>query len=80
MSFSEYEDCFVWQCDGCGLTAEFEGSQRPGYFMSCVDELKRRGWRIWRDEGGQWGEWHHKCAKCRRTEPSILDMKFPKRA
>jgi hypothetical protein len=74
MSFSEYEDCFVWYCEGCDLQAEFpRGGQ--GSFLACVDELKRRGWRISR--GSEWGEWHHRCAKCACAEgASILDKKF----
>ena len=40
MSFSEYDSAFVWSCEGCGLECEFERSQQPGYFMSCVSEIK----------------------------------------
>ena len=42
MSMSEYEDCFIFQCDGCGLSAEFERGG-PGSFMACVGEIKSRG-------------------------------------
>jgi hypothetical protein len=78
MSFSEYENCFVWSCESCDATVEFKRIDQPGYFMSCVGELKARGWRIWRDREGEWGEWCHKCPKCRNGEAKkILDMKFP---
>jgi hypothetical protein len=72
MSFSEYDSAFVWSCEGCGLECEFERSQQPGYFMSCVSEIKAIGWRITRDQDG---EYHHHCSKCRRAESAnILDM------
>jgi hypothetical protein len=58
MSFIEYADCFVWQCDGCELRVEFP----PRNFWSCKDELKGRGWGFYRDE--QDGGWFHHCAKC----------------
>jgi hypothetical protein len=70
MSFDEFEDCFVWRCDGCGLTAEFTRGQ-PGTFRAAVDELKARGWRISRDRHG---EWNHRCAKCAKAvDAGILD-------
>lgn len=74
MSFSEYEDAFVWYCKGCSLQAEFErGGQ--GSFMSAVSELKQRGWLI--ERGSEYGEWHHHCAKCRRERGAkLLDMPF----
>ncbi len=76
MSFSEYEDAFVWSCEGCDLQAEFPRSQQPGYFMSCVYEIKDRGWRIRRDQDG---EYHHRCSKCRREEGAkLLAMPFGK--
>jgi hypothetical protein len=49
MSMDEYEDCFIFRCDGCGLTAEFARGA-PGSFMACVGEIKDRGWRISRDQ------------------------------
>jgi hypothetical protein len=57
MAMSEYEDCFVFACNGCGLTAEFERGG-PGTFMACVGEIKSRGWRIVR--AGD--DWEHFCS------------------
>jgi hypothetical protein len=54
---SEYEDCFVFTCDGCGLTADFDRGG-PGSFMACVGEIKSRGWRVVR--AGD--DWEHYCA------------------
>ena len=64
MSMSEYEDAFVFQCDGCGLTAEFARGG-AGSFVACVSEIKHRGWRIVRDDG----DWSHFCSspECRRA-------------
>ena len=63
MSFEEYDDAFVWRCDGgCGLTAEFP----PRNFYACKDEIKARGWRITRD--GVDGAWSHMCARCVKKE------------
>jgi hypothetical protein len=71
MSFSENEFSFEWTCDGCGLAAEFSRGG-PGSFMSCVDEIKHRGWLIQRTRDG---DWSHHCAKCRRKmAATILDM------
>ena len=42
MSMDEYEDAFVFRCDGCGLTAEFQRGG-PGSFMACVGEIKDAG-------------------------------------
>jgi hypothetical protein len=76
MSFSEYEDCFEWRCEGCGLTAEF-AREGAGSFMSAVGELKSRGWLI--ERGSEYGEWHHHCAKCRRERGAkLLEMPFGK--
>jgi hypothetical protein len=53
-----------------GLTAEFERGQ-PGNFRACVDELKARGWRISRE---RYGEWDHRCAKCKaKADAGLLD-------
>ena len=70
MSFIEYADCFMWECNGCGLRAEFP----PGNFHGCVAELKQRGWRITRDRDG---DWVHQCGRCVRKESvvSVLDRK-----
>jgi hypothetical protein len=68
MSFEEYEDCFVWQCDDCSLRAEFP----PGDFWGALAELKARGWRIWREEDG----WTHRCARCKKTGAEILATPF----
>jgi hypothetical protein len=69
--FEEHEDCFVWRCENCGLRAEFP----PSNFFACKDELKARGWRIWRDREG---DWNHLCGKCVRKEAKgvhVLDRK-----
>jgi hypothetical protein len=65
MSFSEYEDCFVWTCDKCGLAAEFPATS----FWNALGELKGRGWRIGRDDEG----WTHHCGKCWKSAKSLLD-------
>ncbi len=31
MSFDEYEDAFVWRCDGCGLSAEIQRGPAPSW-------------------------------------------------
>jgi hypothetical protein len=36
--------------------------------VSCVDEIKARGWRVERTDDGEWSEWRHKCPKCRKAE------------
>ena len=73
MSFTEFDDCFEWQCDGCGLKVEFP----PRDFWRCKDELKARGWRFIRDDCN--GEWAHRCLKCVKKEKesvvSWLDSK-----
>jgi hypothetical protein len=68
---SEYDDCFIWKCDGCPHEAVFPVHD----FWSALAQLKARGWQITRDEDG----WDHRCPKCKRERSaSILDMK-PKR-
>lgn len=64
MSMSEYEDCFVFQCNGCGLSAELARGG-PGTFMAAVGEIKSRGWRIVREDG----DYSHFCgnAECRKA-------------
>jgi hypothetical protein len=71
MSFSEYEDVFVWSCEKCDLTAQFP----PNDFYGCVAEIKARGWLIERDSEG---EWHHYCGRCRSKVNSakVMDMPF----
>ena len=64
MSLDEYEDKFVWICNGCEITVQFS---RDEDFYACVHELKLRGWRITR---GQSGEWLHRCSRCVRREQS----------
>jgi hypothetical protein len=74
MCFSEYDECFEWKCEACGLTVEFPRNG-AGSFMAAVHELKARGWLIAR--GRELGEWHHYCAQCRRGMAArILGMKF----
>ena len=67
MSFGEYEDCFVWTCDGCSQEAIFP----IGDFWRSLGELKARGWRVGRDDEGR----DHRCSKCRKKETSFLDRK-----
>jgi len=64
MSMSEYDDCFVFSCDGCGFEAEFARGG-PGTFMACVSEIKYRGWRIIREDG----DYSHFCdnPECRKA-------------
>jgi hypothetical protein len=70
MSFSEYEDCFAWECDKCSLSAEFSTTS----FWNALGELKGRGWRIWREDEG----WTHYCSRCaqaqREREKGLLDQ------
>ena len=67
MSFSEHEDCMIWQCDTCQLTVEFP----PDNFWHAHGELKSRGWQFIKDEGDR--SWEHKCAKCRVSAKELLD-------
>jgi len=71
MSFIEYEDAFVWECDSCGLRAEFP----PTNFWASKDEVKARGWHFFRDDRD--GVWSHTCAKCvkKQAKVSVLDRK-----
>jgi hypothetical protein len=67
MSFSEYEDCFVWTCDKCALSAEFPATSS----WSALAELKT--WRVWRDDES----WSHYCGKCKQqADVGILDRKI----
>jgi hypothetical protein len=67
--FSEFEDCFVWTCDKCGFAAEFPATS----FWGALGELKGRGWRVMRDDGG----WTHHCQRCaqaaRDADKGLLD-------
>jgi hypothetical protein len=69
MSFEEYEDAYVWQCEKCGLTAEFPRHD----FYACVAELKCRGWQSSRDDPDEGWQWHHKCKRCRLTLEEFLN-------
>jgi hypothetical protein len=70
MSFSEFEDCFVWSCDKCGLAVEFPATS----FWSAHGELKARGWRFIREYEGSWS---HYCSKCKQqADAGILDRKI----
>ena len=73
MAMSEYEDAFVFSCDGCGLSRRLRGG--PGSFLACVSEIKNRGWRISRDRDG---DWSHHCGKCRKSEAARLLDRAPK--
>jgi hypothetical protein len=68
MSFNEYEDCFVWACDGdnCERRAMFP----PDSFWSALRELKSRGWLVDRGKDGWW----HYCPRCRKTGAEVLAM------
>ena len=70
--FLEYEDEFVWRCDGkdCGKQAIFP----PTDFMDCVAELKSRGWSFYRDDDG----WTHHCQRCnhKHRQTDIMQRTF----
>ena len=73
MSFFEFEDAFVWQCDKCPHEAVFP----PGNFWGCIAELKARRWTFIRGEG----DWSHWCPDCKgKTAAEILDMPMGKRS
>jgi len=74
MSFSEYEVCFEWRCDGCGLTVEFP----PHNFSACWAELKSRGWRASRDTEEDGVSWSHKCGRCARKAVAELLNRKPR--
>jgi hypothetical protein len=76
MSFDESKDGFVWQCDRCGLVAEFP----PVGFWRALDELKARGWRMTREDGEDGYCWTHHCGRCRKTGAEILDMPVVRKA
>ena len=63
MSFEEFQDCFVWRCDDCGLVVEFP----PRDFWGCKDEIRARGWRFFREEG----TWFHSCARCTKKNENV---------
>jgi hypothetical protein len=70
MSFYEYDDCFVWQCDNCQRQVQFP----PEHFWQCIAELKSRGWTFSRnDDGG----WMHYCSSrdCQKIAVEILRKK-----
>jgi hypothetical protein len=70
MSFSEYEDCFVWTCDKCALSAEFPATS----FWAAHGELKARGWRFMREEEGAWSHYCGRCAQAQReADRGLLD-------
>jgi hypothetical protein len=71
MAFSEWEDCFVWQCDQCGHTVEFP----PTDFWGCVGELKSRRWGFQRHGDGGWS---HFCGRCRKPLAEVLKMPLMK--
>lgn len=67
MSFYEYPDAFIWECDTCHLQAQFP----PTSFWHGHGELKARGWRFTRDEEGAWS---HACGKCKaKADKGLLD-------
>ena len=74
MSFSEYEECFIWRCDDCGLEAEFA----PRDFMTCWGELRARGWHAKREQAGDEVDWSHKCARCERKAVAELMNRKPR--
>ena len=72
MSFTEYDDAFVWECNDCGKEVIFP----PADFSDCVGELKQRGWSFHRTPS----EWGHRCSPCTRKAreryKGILDRPF----
>ena len=73
MSMDEYEDCFVWSAMVAD-SAEFRARWPWESFMACVGEMKDRGWRISRD---QYGDWDHRCGRCKaKASADILDRPF----
>lgn len=72
MSFEEFDDVFVWRCNGCGLSVEFP----PHNFSACWSELRARGWRARREAGEDGVDWSHSCGRCvRKADATILDRK-----
>jgi hypothetical protein len=66
MSFFEYDDCFVWRCNGdCGKEVIF----KPHDFMGCVAELRSRGWSFHCDDEDR--TWTHYCQRCRHKHQSV---------
>jgi hypothetical protein len=82
MSFEEYEDCFVWRCNGkdCGKEVVFP----PTDFYGRVAELRARGWlfSLVEETGHEgWGRtWTHYCQHCRakRQQTIWMDRHFSK--
>ena len=77
MSFSEYDDAFVWRCNGKDCTKEV--FFRPSDFFGCVAELRARGWSFHCDEeNGR--TWTHYCAYCqhKRNQTDWMDRTYSK--
>jgi len=76
MSFSEYEDAFVWRCNGkdCPKGVIF----KPHDFMGCVAELRARGWRFYCDDEDR--TWTHYCQRCwhKHQQTDWMDRTYSK--
>jgi hypothetical protein len=70
MSFTEYDDAFVWRCDGKDCTKEV--FFKPHDFMGCVAELRARGWSFHCDDEDR--TWTHRCGRCRKPLAELLKM------
>ena len=68
MSFTEFEDCFLWSCNSCAKEVAF----KPHDFFGCVAELKARGWSFTHEHDG---DWSHTCGYCnhKRRRTDIMD-------
>lgn len=59
------KDNFVVCCDHCSESDEFYGD-----FMEVIEEIKDKGWKVSKDEKG---EWDHSCPDCVEKENEELD-------
>ncbi len=50
---------FMAECEDCGAT-HYGGVEDD--FKAFVDDLKKEGWKIRKDEDS--GEWEHRCEEC----------------
>ena len=75
MSFEDWEDCFIWRCDGKDCRKEVIFA--PTDFWGCVAEMKSGGWRFYRHDDG---DWHHFCQRCqyKHNQTDIMDRHFSK--
>ncbi len=52
---------FDMECDECGEAEFFDRT----YFSDFISDAKKRGWKISKDEAG---DWVHTCPKCSAKE------------